>query len=340
MYKSLKNSVKYFVVFFFVGIVLWACRKDSLEQRLINPIENATWLGTIEYPDDNLPNKARFDLGKKLFYDSRLSMDGTISCASCHQPHLAFADNEPISPGVEGRLGFRNAPTLVNVAFQEDLFTDGGVPNLELQVLAPLEDHNEMGINILQAVEIIKNDPEYIDLCKKAYDRSPDPYSIVRGIAAFERQIISSQTDWEQEVYNGQSTMSETAQKGWKVFQMSGCTSCHNGPNLTDMKYHNIGLYSVYEDVGRYRITLDSSDIGRFKTPTLRNVMLTAPYMHNGSLSTIDDVLNHFQSGGVFHINKDSRIQPQNWTEDDKTYLKAFFHSLTDISFIEQYDLN
>lgn len=306
-----------------------------------NPLEGVSWLDPILYPDDNYPTQARFDLGKKLFYDQNLSLDRTISCASCHKPELAFADNNAISPGVEGRLGFRNAPTLTNVAYQQRLFADGGIPDLELQVLAPLEDHNEMGMNILEAVKRIENDPTYIRLCQEAYGRTPDPYCIVRGIAAFERQIISTQTPWEQTVYNGQNLMTPAEKQGWEIFKASGCNSCHSGPNLTDQEYHNIGLYEVYEDdEGRQRITIDENDAGKFKTPTLRNVMLTAPYMHDGSFNTIDEVMEHFENGGENHPLKDERIKPVEWSTEDKEKIKAFFHSLTDTSFLGQYDLN
>lgn len=293
-----------------------------------------------EIPSDNQLTVARVELGKLLFHDTRLSGDGTISCASCHQQALGFADDVAISLGIEGRLGFRNATTLTNVAYQNVLFMDGGVPNLELQVLAPFDDVNEMDKSIIEAAEELKADEELNNLSIRAYGRQMDPYVITRSIAAFERTLISGNSLYDQYLNGDASALSPQQMSGMNLFfsAETKCSSCHSGPHFTDGSFRNIGLYAEYEDKGRERVTADPSDNGKFKVPTLRNVAVTGPYMHDGSVGSLEEVIDHFAGGGANHPLQDPLISELNLTDEQKADLLAFLSSLTDQAFLVNTD--
>ena len=292
-------------------------------------------------PEDNQLTESRILLGKMLFHDKALSVDSSISCASCHLQSHAFADSVAISPGVNGALGARNSPSLANLAWQENLFMEGGVPNLELQVLSPLADPHEMAFNSGPAAERLAENPVYADLSRKAYDREFDIYVITHAIASFERTLISANSSFDRYHFHGEeNAMTESQKRGYSLFYSDsiGCGNCHSGPLLTDQDFHNIGLYEEYEDEGRARLTLKESDRGKFKTPSLRNVALTAPYMHDGSVGSLEEVIEHFNSGGVGHANQSGQIRPLHLNAQQKADLIAFLNSLTDKHFIENPD--
>ncbi len=294
----------------------------------------------LPYPADNAPTALRVELGKQLFYDTRLSRDGNLSCASCHLPEHAFADPRAVSQGTDGREGLRNSPTLTNVAWQPYLFMDGGVPNLELQVMHPLNDPLEFDLHIVDAANILANDENYAQMSRSAYNRELDPYVIMRSIAAFERTLISGNSAFDRFLAGDENALSADAQAGKALFfaPETGCSDCHTGVFFTDFSFQNIGLYTNYEDNGRQRVTTDPSDHGKFKVPTLRNVALTAPYMHDGSLATLADVVAHFNSGGVQHTNQHPAVRPLNLTPEQQTQLVVFLEALTDESFINNPD--
>lgn len=326
------------------ALLLFACRKeepapvlppsDSDEYTLAVP----TGFPQPIIPTDNILTRSRVALGRRLFYDPILSADSTRSCASCHTPHLAFSDSTTVSTGIKGRLGSRNSPTLANVAYQQKLLREGGVPTLEMQILVPIQEHNEFDFNILLVAERLSRLPEYVEMAQKTYGRAPAPFVITRSIAAFERTLLSGDSPFDQWFFQGKNeAVTAAAQRGYMLFQSEklNCGKCHSGFLFTDQSFANNGLYEVYPDSGRIRLTGVESDRALFKVPSLRNIALTAPYMHDGSLPTLEAVLDHYQSGGKNHPNQSHLVQPFTITPTERADLLAFLQSLTDTRFIK-----
>lgn len=293
----------------------------------------------VNIPENNPLTNASVALGKKLFYDTRLSKDGSISCASCHLAEHGFSDPRLKSEGIEGRLGFRNSGTLTNVAFLPYFNRDGGVKKLDLFATVPIEDEDEMGHNLVLLKEDLLTDHYYTAAAKAIYNRSPDAFVVSRALGSFLRTFISNNSKYDQFLESKDSTLfSVEEQRGMQLFysDKAQCASCHSGILFTDIEFHNNGLYANYvgKDRGRERITLDSIDQGKFRTATLRNVELTAPYMHDGSLATLEDVLNHYSNNGKKHFAQDDRIGKIHLDDKEKTAIIAFLKTLTDQSFI------
>lgn len=281
-------------------------------------------------PQDNLLNWERIQLGKRLFFDPILSLDSTISCGSCHKQEYAFADNITVTPGVENRVGFRNSMSLANVAYHDFFLREGGVPTLEMQVLAPIQDHNEMAFNIIAAADRMKDDTTYLKQSWEAYNREPDAFVITRAIAAFERTMLSGESKYDKNLLNS------SERRGRELFfsDSLACSSCHGTFLFSNQGIENNGLYENYADSGRYRLTHILDDIGKFKVPTLRNIELTAPYMHDGSMENLNEVIDHYALGGAKHFNQSELINGFSITEDEKADLINFLNSLTDQEFI------
>ena len=290
----------------------------------------------VNFPDDNAFTQKRWELGKKLFFDPILSLDSSISCSSCHKPALAFADDKTTSPGIKNRAGKRNSPTLANVAYHPYFLKEGGVPTLEMQILVPIQEHNEFNHNIVDIAEQLAKKPEYVPLSQEAYSRNSTPFVITRAIATFERSLISGNSFYDQYLNGNTSALSLAALRGKDLFfgAKTNCSSCHGGFDFTDYSFKNNGLDSVYTDIGRMRFTNDSADLSLFKVPTVRNVEFTAPYMHNGQFLTLEEVVEHYNSGGFNHPNKSNLLKPLNLSESEKTDLVEFLKSLTDFGFI------
>lgn len=287
-------------------------------------------------PENNQLTHERVDLGRMLFYDPVLSVDSTVSCASCHHQALAFADNRSISPGVEGRMAMRNAPTLTNIAYNPTLLFDGYLPTLEMQVLVPIQEHAEMAFNIADAGKRLQKNPDYVRRSFEAYGRKPDPFVITRALSAFERTMISGNSKFDQQVYQQRDVMSRSEQRGMDLFfNKLYCTECHGGFNFTNFSTQNNGLYEVYKDSGRARATHLPEDRAVFKVPTLRNVALTAPYMHDGSIATLEEVVGHYESGGAGHSNQSEVIKPFTLSKRERKDLIRFLNCLTDYEFFE-----
>jgi cytochrome c peroxidase len=284
---------------------------------------------------DSIPSEAQFILGKKLFYDPILSRDNSISCASCHNPSLAFADTTAISKGIMGRVGERNSPSLGNVVYQRRLLREGGLPTLEMQVLVPIQEHAEFDHDIIEIANKLKQIPQYVQLSNQAYGQEPNPYVITRAISAFERSLFTGQSKYDLYLKN-KATLTQQEALGLSLFlsKKTNCSSCHNGFLFTHQQLENNGIYEVYKDKGAMRLTQKTSDEGKFKTPSLRNIAITYPYMHDGSIKTLTDVINHYDSGGSNHVNKNPLIKPMNLTEDEKMAIVAFLHTLTDHNFL------
>ena len=289
------------------------------------------------FPDGNELTPARWALGKKLFYDPAMSSDSILSCASCHHAAKAFSDTVRFSPGVAGRPGTRNAPTLANIGYHPYFTREGGVPTLEMQILVPIQEHNEFDFNILLIAERLLRDTSYVRMSRDAYGRDPDAFVITRSIACFERTLVSGQSRYDQYFFQKKNAALTGAEKrGMDLFfsEKTDCSQCHTGFNFTNYAFENNGLYSDYPDPGRFRLTELESDRARFKVPTLRNVALTAPYMHDGSLPTLEAVVEHYNSGGQPHPNKSTLIRPLALTAGEKADLLAFLRSLTDEAFV------
>ncbi len=323
-----------------IVLLLVACEAPKADGPTPLTLDIPKGFPPMNIPSDNPMTVEAVDLGRQLFFDPLLSKDYSISCASCHFPAYAFSDTVAVSPGVhEDRLGNRNAYPLANVGYLQALFMEGGVPSLELQVMAPMGETSEMDMPLHEAVERMRGNKTYVELSQKAYDREIDPWVVTRALAAYQRTLISGDSSFDHFLYHGEKdALSDDAKAGWKRFKAFGCYSCHSGPLLTDQRYYNIGLYSEYDDPGRGRLTDDPDDRGKFRVPSLRNVALTAPYMHDGSIKSLDEVIDHFALGGKVHINKSSLIKEFEIDEQGKRELIAFLESLTDSTFISNTD--
>jgi cytochrome c peroxidase len=310
-----------------------SCKKETVEDDSF-VIEYPQGFPEMNIPSDNQLTKSRVNLGKKLFFEQILSKDSTVSCASCHLQQFAFAEDTPLSTGVHGRIGQRNTPTLTNIGYAEIFFMDGGVPTMELQILAPIENPDEMDLAIPEAVSRLAAIPLYNELAQKAYGRDFDAFVLTRALASYERTLISGNSKYDQQIYQGKNVFNSSESSGYQLFLDKGCDNCHTGVNLTDNDFHNVGLYEDYFDQGRKRVTTLDEDDGKFKTPTLRNIELTSPYMHDGSISTLEDLVDFLDTGGETHVNKSSLIQPLNLTAQEKIDLVNFLKTFTDTEFI------
>lgn len=291
----------------------------------------------IPFPEGNQFSLARWELGKKLFYDPVLSVDSTLSCGSCHHAELAFSDDQAFSPGVENRPGTRNAPTLVNLAYHPYYLREGALPTLEMQILVPIQEENEFDHNIVLISEKLMQDSTYVSMSQEAYGREPDHFVITRAISTFERTLISGNSPYDQWRYQGKDyALSRSQKRGRDLFfsDQTQCYQCHDGLNLSTYAFENNGLYENYADSGRERFTQDSADRARFKVPTLRNIALTAPYMHDGSFATLSEVVDHYNQGGANHPHKSEFVRPLSLTSSEKEDLISFLESLTDTEFL------
>lgn len=298
-------------------------------------------LGEIQHPTDNPFSIAKADLGRQLFFDKRLSRDSSISCASCHVPQYAFTDRKRLSNGVGGGVTERNAPSLLNAGYLKTAMFDAHLSSLELQVIVPIQEHAEMDMNMVDLIRRLKNIPEYQKAALSIYNRDFDAFVLTRSIAAFERTLVSGNSRFDQ-FYNGEDwkALNADEKEGWKLFsEKLYCTKCHPAPHFTNFIAENNGLYTDYgKDQGRFRIFGDTADMGKFKVPSLRNIALTYPYMHDGSMATIEEVINHYSKGGKGHFNQSSVISPFKLTDLEIKQLKLFLFSLTDTSYLVDFN--
>jgi cytochrome c peroxidase len=299
---------------------------------------NATVL--VPAPSDNPQNAEKIALGRKLFFDTRLSADGTISCASCHDPRKAFTDNLAQSKGIKGQLSERNAPSILNAAFLKTAMFDAHLETLELQVIVPIQEPVEMGHNMKNLIKQLRQIPEYQAAAQTIFGRDFDAWVLTRSISAFERSLLSMNAPFDQYIAGNKKAMSKDQLAGWRIFsEKLYCTKCHPAPHFTTYEAANNGLYISYEgktDQGRFRIHHDSLDIGKFKIPSLRNLPLTYPYMHDGSKNSIAEVIAHYQQGGAKHPLQDPRIVTFELTAKEKGQLLDFFSALVDTSYLRR----
>lgn len=323
----------YRIVIFLISFTFFACQNDESQDFVL---DKPAHFPDFEVPEDNQFTAERIELGKRLFYEKRLSVDSSLSCESCHFQQLAFTDGKSIAIGVHGNVGMRNSPALINLIYDEFFFRDGGVTRLETQAMSPINNKDEMGFDIHVAAERIAQDEEYQRLSQVAYGQEMSAFVVTRALSAFQRTLISGDSKFDSYFYNGENLLfSESEKKGEAIFFGKGnCFNCHNGFNFTNFGFENNGLYINYLDKGRSRITLLAEDEGKFKVPTLRNVEKTAPYMHDGSLPTLEAVVEHYNNGGKNHVNQSKFVKPLNLTEQEKVNLVNFLRTLTDETFL------
>ncbi|MCU1281609.1 MAG: cytochrome peroxidase [bacterium] len=334
------------------------------------PVQQA--LATV--PADNPQTPEKIALGEKLFFDGRLSADGTAACASCHAPDRAFTDGKAASVGIHGRLGQRNAPTVLNALFNKTQFWDGRAKTLEDQVALPIVNPTEMGQPSMDAaVRAIAAIPEYRTRFSQVFGRAPNALDLQRAIASYERTLLSFDSPFDRFIAGDRGAISDAARRGWELFNGRAlCNRCHavseKQPNLvsfTDDDFHNIGIGILRHNVvplaqkadklvssgdaaaidraaiesdltalGRFLITRKRADIASFKTPNLRNVVMTGPYFHDGSQETLWDIVDHYNKGdGLKDPFLDEDIQPLALSESDIDDMVAFLASLTSAAY-------
>lgn len=283
-------------------------------------------------PKDSPLTQERVALGRRLFFDPILSADNTVACASCHQPSHGFAGTEARPRGIRGQRAARRAPSLLNRAYGTAFFWDGRESTLEGQALRPIEDPAEMGSTIAAALDRLRANPAYKAQFEAAFSDGVTAANLSRALASFERVLLRGDSVIDRFRRKG-DTQAVTAQQrqGLWLYESKGrCWRCHSGANFTDEAYHNTGVSWGKEpiDLGRYSVTKKAEDRGRFKTPTLRGVSLSGPYMHDGSLTSLEDVIEFYNRGGGANPNRDPTLAPLDLSKDEVGSLVAFLKAL------------
>ncbi len=295
----------------------------------------------IKTTDNEIQTKAQ--LGEKLFFDPILSSKRTLSCASCHKPEFAFADTSQFSLGVDGVPTDRNTPSAMNLAGRLQLFWDGRAATLEEQALQPIAAVNEMNLPITEAVARLNADAFYVKTFKRIFKVAPNEKTLAEALAAYERTLETANTPYDRYINGDDQALSAEAIRGRLVFiGKANCANCHSGEDFTADRFKNIGLFDgkKFKDAGRFNITKDSSHIGHFKVPGLRNIAVTAPYMHDGSFKTLREVIEYYNKPDAVVKNAPNRDlslnTPIGLTEQEISDLEAFLHSLTDDRFTKK----
>jgi len=310
-------------------------------------LAQSTGLGLYppDAPADNKLTPSRVRLGEELFFDGRISKSGTLSCASCHKPRYAYADNRVFSLPDGMPEHRRNASSILNSAYRRSLGWDGRARSLEKQIELSFGPYGDMGTSLAEALQKISSDPRYVRGCKEAYDSPVNSQCLTRALAAFERSLTSSGSRFDRYLFGGdKKALTSKEQEGWLIFAGRGaCIDCHDvfhpevNPlggayaTFSDERFHNLGVgyrNGFMKDVGRYETTRDPEDFGAFKTPMLRNVSRTAPYMHDGSLATLEDVVDFYNRGGNPNSRQSAGIKPLYLNAKERTALVEFLKSL------------
>jgi cytochrome c peroxidase len=289
-------------------------------------------LPAIPWPKDNPYTKEKADLGRLLYFDRRLSSNETISCATCHNSRCAFSDCKSLALGIDNREGERHSPTIINAAYASSFFWDGRASTLEEQCKGPLANTKEMSTikDVHEAhrecLQRVRSIPGYLPLFKKVFQHHGITLNdIAQAISTFERTVLSGNSPYDRHI------LTHEQERGFEVFKKAGCINCHGGFNFSDERFLNIGIGmdAADPDTGRFAITHAEGDWGAFKVPTLREVEHTAPYMHNGSLKTLEEVVDYYDRGGIPNKNLHPLIHPLNLSSEDKKALISFLKSLS-----------
>lgn len=286
-------------------------------------------------PETNPMSLKKIELGRKLYFDARLSRDSSVSCATCHDPDKGFSDARPTSTGIGTQSGNRNSPTVINRLFSKEQFWDGRAADLEEQALGPVQNPIEMGHTLPAMVSSLEGIAAYAAEFEATFG-SPGITAdrVAQAIASYERTVVAGNAPFDRHQAGETTAMSESAVRGMALFndaQRANCVTCHAGFNFTDESYHNlgVGMDKPFSDTGRFTVTKDEVDRGAFRTPTLRNITQTAPYMHDGSEATLQDVIALYDRGGKPNPNLSKEIRPLHLSDQDKVDLLAFLEALT-----------
>lgn len=332
---------KYWIIMLLFLTGIYACKKEIIEsfagfQKPSNFPEPAYHFNT------NAVTESGFELGRKLFYDPILSANNTISCGNCHIQTAAFTHNgHSVSHGILNRLGTRNSPPIMNLAWSTSFMWDGGIFDLDLQPIAPITNHVEMDETMANVMNKLKNSSVYPSLFKNAFGTDDiNSNNLLKALSQFMVMCVSSNSKYDSVMRNeGNKTFTAAEQEGYNIFKQK-CSSCHKEPLFTDNSFRNNGIsISSINDKGRYLVTLNNEDMYKFKVPSLRNLNYTAPYMHDGRFITLDAVLEHYNSQVQNSVNLDPVLQQNNQlgiplTTDQKQYILAFLNTLNDRSFL------
>jgi cytochrome c peroxidase len=314
-------------------------------------------LPAVPVPEDNPLTPEKVELGRLLFFDARLSADGSLACVSCHLPDQGWTTNSPLSPAYPTNMERRNSQTLINVGYNKALLWDGRAGMLEKQALGPIQNPLHMNQNLDLLIERLKAIPDYAERFQKVFGTAVNPESLGKALAAFERTLITRNAPFDRYMQGDQRAMSESALQGLELFKgKARCILCHNGPNFTDSQFHHLGVpdalllshplvqasirfdakrmnmsdpEKVKEDLGRYLVTKEEKDKKAFKTPTLRNVTQRDPYMHNGVFQSLEEIIDFYDRGGGAVSGKSPLIHPLGLTAQEKRDLLAFLKALT-----------
>lgn len=328
------------IVFFLVSIVStsWIFKDNNLTQQpRFEKIIPKNWpLPAKNIFEKNKLSADGFFLGKKLFYEKRLSKNNTINCASCHQQEFAFSNaGKDFSEGVNDSLTKRNSPALINIAWMNQLHWDGAINHIEVQPLAPITASNEMNEQMKTIIQKLSKDKNYPVLFKKAFgDTIINSKRILKALAQFVGSLVSSNSKYDKAM-NGKLFFNKTELQGYQLFK-SNCASCHPEPLFTDNDFHNNGtsLNSLH-DIGLQGITHQSKDSLKFKVPTLRNITVTYPYMHDGSIKNLNSIIEHYENNNLLNPMLDKKLQRKiSFTEQEKKALIEFLFTLTDNDFL------
>lgn len=327
------------LVLFFLGAAPHLISSDDPETS-VAPDEIVPPLGLppIPWPADNPYTKEKWELGRLLYFDKRLSSDGTVSCASCHHVGCGYGDCRPIAIGIDGEKGTRHSPTIINTAYDTFLFWDGRATSLEEQCKGPLANPKEMSKlkdpheAHRECVQNVSKIAGYAPLFKKAFGTEEITLEkLTKAVATFERSVLSGNSPFDRYMKGDRTALTKEQVHGMAIFRKVDCPSCHQGFNFTRSQFQNIGIGmdKPNPDLGRYLITHDEKDWGAFKTPTLREVEHTAPYMHDGSLKTLEEVIDYYDKGGIPNKNLHSSMKPLHLTEEEKRALVSFLKALS-----------
>lgn len=323
------------------SLLFMACQREKAPeaaQEILMPafdietVPRGLYREELMIPANNPMTLAKVRLGYLLYFDPRLSADGTISCATCHHPNKGWTDQRAVSTGIGGQQGTRNAPTVINAAFMRSQFWDGRAADLEEQALGPLINPIEMGNESHdQVVARLKQIKGYQPYFQEAFGGAPTAENISQAIASFERTVLGGNSRFDRYSEGETVALSEDEVRGRELFfGKANCSQCHVGANFSDSLFHNlgVGMKSAEPDLGRFAETKLETDKGAFKTPTLRDITQTAPYMHDGSQKTLEEVIEFYDVGGEANPFLDAKMKPLNLTAQEKAELVAFLKAL------------
>ena len=301
---------------------LAALAAAALASDVVSAVEPAG-LPPVQHPKDNPPTPEKIALGKQLYFDGRLSADNKVSCASCHDPAKGFSNGEQFATGVEGKKGGRNSPTVINTAYQKFQFWDGRAQSLEEQALGPIQNPIEMNLTLDAVVAKVNAIEGYRKQFQAVFGTDVTSDGIGKAIAAYERTVLSGDAPYDKFKAGDKAALTEGAQRGMKLFfGKANCSACHAGASFTDNGFHNIGIPG--KDDGRFTITKFEGDKGGLRTPTLREIARTGPYMHDGSLKTLEEVVAHYNKGGTPNDQLDEEIFALKLTNEQLADLVTF----------------